>query len=217
MGRARPPGLVKAICGLLGSDLDLLRRARQLLARRLGPIDIESEIWPFTQTEYYRDEMGPDLKRQFVSFARWIRPDQLAEIKVETNAMEEQITRECALLDVPRPVNLDPGYVDLGKLVLATTKDRAHRIYLQQGIYAEVTLTYVNHAWQAVDWTYPDFRETRYHAFFSRVRDCLHEHRRAGAAAATEWTDAEVRTGNNPDDEPPIPFDDDRSHGPRTP
>lgn len=178
MAKPRPARPVRLFAGLLSGDVDLLRRARQLLAKRFGPVDCESELWPFDQTDYYRDEMGPNLQRWFVSFATLVGPDQLAHIKIESNAIERVIAADCAQPDIPRPVNIDPGYVDLTKLVLATTKDRGHRIYLGHGIYAEVTLQYTQGAWQTLPWTYPDYQRAEYHAFFSRLRDQLRQQRR---------------------------------------
>lgn len=177
MARPRVPQPVKLICGLLGGDLDLLRRARQLLVRRFGPVDLESDLWAFDQTDYYEEEMGPGLKRRFLSFDRMTHPDALPGIKHDTNAIEEEITQQCCALEIPRPVNLDPGYIDLGKLVLATTKDRSHRIYIGQQMYAEVTLHFMNGRWQTWPWTYPDYRRTEYHEFFLRVRERLRQQR----------------------------------------
>ena len=177
MARPRSAKPVKLIVGLLAGDDDLLRRATQLLVREYGPTDLESEVWPFDQTDYYEPEMGPDLKRRFLSFARLIRPDTLPEIKRHTNEIEQRIADDCLLPGASRPVNLDPGYVDLGKLVLATTKDRAHRIYLGAGIYGEVTLQYRAGAWQPWPWTYPDYHSPHYHAFFKHVRDRYHAQR----------------------------------------
>jgi hypothetical protein len=179
MAQPRPAAPVKLFAGLLSGDPDLLRRARQLLSRALGPVDFESDCWPFDQTDYYADEMGPGLQRWFLGFAELVRPDRLAEIKRITNDLEQQIAADCLLPDIPRPVNIDPGYLDLTKLVLATTKDRGHRIYLGQGIYAEVTLQYSHNAWQTLPWTYPDYTRPEYHAFFTRLREQLHEQRRA--------------------------------------
>jgi hypothetical protein len=179
MSRPRPPKPVKLIVGLLSGDVDLLRRARQLLSKRFGPVDAVSGVWAFDETDYYEGEMGPELKRLFLSFEEPMRPDALAGIKVETNALEERIADDCLLLDIPRPVNVDPGYVDLTKLVLATTKDRGHRIYLAQGIYAEVTLHYESGAWQTLPWTYPDYMRAEYHAFFVDVRERLRAQRSA--------------------------------------
>ena len=178
MGHPRPPSTVKLFAGLLGGDPDVLRRARQLLARRWGPVELESDIWPFDQTDYYADEMGPHLQRWFVGFGPLVRPDELAGIKLETNALEAQLGEDCLQPDIPRPVNIDPGYVDLTKLVLATTKDRGHRIYMGHGIYAEVTLQYARSAWQVLPWTYPDYMRSEYHEFFTRLRARLHEQHR---------------------------------------
>jgi hypothetical protein len=171
MGQPRTPAPVKLIAGLLGGDLDLLRRARQLLIRRYGPVDLESDFWPFNETDYYTAEMGPDLQRWFLSFEQLVRPDLLADIKHEANALEQQIAEQTLLPDIARPVNIDPGYIDLHKLVLATTKDAGHRIYLGHGIYAEVTLQFAHAGWQTRPWTYPDYTRPEYHAFFARVRD----------------------------------------------
>ncbi|MFH1745691.1 MAG: DUF4416 family protein [Planctomycetota bacterium] len=177
MARPRKPTPVKLIVGLLAGDIDLLRRARQLLKRTYGPVDLESDFWPFTQTDYYETEMGPDLTRWFLGFERLIRPDNLAEIKLRTNDLEELMTKQCLLPDRPRPVNLDPGYLNLAQLVLATTKDHAHRLYLGLGIHAEVTLYFKDGQWQTWPWTYPDYREPHYHAFFTQVRERYREQR----------------------------------------
>lgn len=178
MARPRAAKPVKLFAGLLSGDPDLLRRARQLLTRRFGPVDLESDLWPFDQTDYYEAEMGPDLQRCFLSFETLIAPDHLAEIKLGTNAVEQEIAEACLLPDIPRPVNIDPGYIELTKLVLATTKDRGHRIYLGHRIYAEVTLQYTAGAWQPLPWTYPDYTRPEYHAFFVKVRERLRAGRR---------------------------------------
>ena len=179
MARPHPPAPVKLFVGLLSGDPDLFRRARQLLGRAFGAVDCESDHWPFDQTDYYAQEMGAGLQRCFLGFSPLISPDRLAEIKRTTNALEEQIAADCLLPDIPRPVNIDPGYLDLTKLVLATTKDRGHRIYLGAGIYAEVTLQYAHNVWQTLPWTYPDYTRPEYHAFFTQLRAQLHERRRA--------------------------------------
>jgi hypothetical protein len=173
MGRIKPPRPAKLICGLIGGDADLLVRARGLLAKQIRQIEAVSDLWPFDQTDYYKQEMGEDLKRQFVSFAGLVQVDRLAEIKRLTNQIEQRIAEEVLDPEIPRPVNLDPGYITLSKLVLASTKDYSHRIYLQAGIYAEVTLHYESGGWRAWPWTYPDYAAPTYHAFFTQVREAL--------------------------------------------
>lgn len=179
MARPRPAQPVKLIAGLLGGDPDLLRRTRQLLVRQFGPVDLESELWAFTETDYYADEMGPDLKRCFLSFATLTSPDMLVQIKLDTNALEQEIAEQALDPDIARPINIDPGYIDPARLVLATTKDRAHRVYVGFGIYAEVTLQFRQGVWEPQPWTYPDYRRPEYHAFFTAARDHLLKQRAA--------------------------------------
>lgn len=179
MGRIRAVPPVKLFCGLLSGDDDLLRRARQILEHQFGPADVVSDIWDFTQTEYYREEMGTGLRRVFIAFEQLCHPTVLAEVKIETNAIEQRIADDVLATEIARPVNIDPGYLDPGKLVLATTKDRAHRVCIGQGIFAEVTLQYVADRWRSAEWTYPDYQTPHYHAYFTQVRDRLRVQRRS--------------------------------------
>jgi hypothetical protein len=145
-----------------------------------GPLALESQTLSFDETDYYAPTMG----------ARLVDPGQLAEIKRLTNGWESEyanVGRNATPSDTDaarRPLNLDPGYLDLAKLVLASTKDHAHRIYLGQGIHAEVTLQYRQKAgWQPQPWTFPDYRRADYHAFFDRCREYLHRRIKEGPAA----------------------------------
>ena len=173
MGIVRPPPQDKLIVGLLAGDDDLLREACRRLTREFGEIDLRSESWSFEATEYYRDELGDDILRQFVSFKALVSPDRLAEIKRTTNDLEQRFCHDLAVPSSARTVNVDPGLISLAKLVMATTKDHAHRIYLGQGIHAEVTLRYVDRKWTPWPWTYPDYAARTYHTFFDQVREVL--------------------------------------------
>jgi len=174
MGKIREPLPVKLIVSMFTGDATLLAVARGALSNRFGAIDYESELLPFHHTEFYAREFGPGLLRQIVAFAELISPQRLAEVKRTTNELELTWA-----VDGKRRVNLDPGYVSLGKLVLATTKDYSHRIYLGQGIYAEVTLKYEHGRFQAWEWTYPDYASARYLEIFAEIRqsyvDQLHQ------------------------------------------
>jgi hypothetical protein len=137
-----------------------------------GPIALSSEPFDFTETDYYTATMGTELKKQFFAFERLIDSATLADVKLQTNAWEA----ECAALgkhSEPRPLNLDAGYFTPAKLVLASTKDHAHRIYLRDGIFAEITLVYRQRQWQPLEWTYPDYRRDDYQQFFTRCREWL--------------------------------------------
>jgi hypothetical protein len=162
---------VQFICGLIAADERLLNRACDALGRELAPVGRQSETWPFDLTDYYAPQMGTGLLRRFVTLGPMQKPDPLADWKLTTNAIEQRFARERSA-DVARPVNLDPGYVASPKLVLASMKNFAHRVYLRDRVYAEVTLVYRN-GWQTMPWTFPDFASGRYDAFLTAVRDQL--------------------------------------------
>jgi len=158
---------VKLLVGVLGANLDLLGEAAERLAQVCGAIEAWSEPVAFTHTSYYARELGEHPWRQFLTFVRLVDPGELATIKTQTNQMEREWTREGRRL-----VNLDPGYISLSKLVLATTKNHWHRIYLGQGIYAEATLPFRDGAFRPQEWTYPDYRTPEHLAFFAAAREC---------------------------------------------
>jgi hypothetical protein len=166
MGTAREPQPVKLIASLLTGDPSLLAGVKEALSRAFGPIDFESELLPFDHTDYYAPEFGPGLQRQIVTFADLVDPGDLPAIKRKTNEMEQATAP-----DGSRQVNIDPGYVSLGKMVLASTKNHAHRLYLGEGIYGEGTLTYQQGRFRAWPWTYPDYASDRYCALFDEIRD----------------------------------------------
>jgi hypothetical protein len=163
-----PPGLL--FFGLLAVDDSLLDEARLRLEERWGRGGACSPPVDFTHSAYYAHEMGTSLRRQWMLSRRLIAPDEIAGIKLATNALEEQ-WRDGG--SDGRRVNIDPGYVALPKVVLATTKDYAHRVYLGQGIYAEATLVYrrASAGFEPWPWTYPDYREPAALAFFNAARD----------------------------------------------
>ncbi len=165
MGTIRLPEPAKLVVSILGGDVALLEEAEAALQEAFGPVDYRTDLLPFHHTAYYEPEMGPDLKRRIVAFQRLVDPGDLSAIKRKTNALEERWA-----VEGKRRVNLDPGYVDLGKLVLASTKNHAHRIYLGQGIYAEVTLQYRSGRFQPWPWTYPDYASEEYCRLFGEIR-----------------------------------------------
>ncbi len=158
--------------GMLGCESGICDEALGRLKNEYGQTDIVSEIWRFDHTEYYREQTGPDMVRQFVSFERLIAPDELAGVKLRTNQLERDFAAD-GRYHWPRPINLDPGIVEPSKLVLASTKNFAHRIYIGSRIYAEVTLMYQRGRWVASDYTFPDFRVETYYGFLDKVREKL--------------------------------------------
>jgi len=172
MWELKDPRPVKLIAGILSANAACLAVAVDALDKELGPVDLQSDIWPFDQTDYYQQQTGPTILRKFVSFEALIDPGRLAEIKLATNEIERKLA-ESLSLSVPRPINLDPGIIEPSKLVLATTKNYSHRIYIGQKMFAEVTLIYDKGHWKPFDYTYPDYKQQRYHDFFAKVRDKL--------------------------------------------
>lgn len=169
MGTITIPQPVKAIIGVLTPEPGLLPTVYTELTHHLGPIDFASELMPFTSTTYYEREMGQGIQRQFISFERLIDAGTLVEMKLFTNKIEQAFTTEKPDGEARR-VNLDAGYLCMAKLVLASTKDNAHRIYLCDGIYAEITLRFYRKTFQPWEWSYPDYRSPTYVAIFNRIR-----------------------------------------------
>ncbi len=171
MAQPKPAQPVQLLVGLLAGRAEWLDAGVAELVEAFGPVEAVSEDYPFTFTDYYAPTMGAGLVRRFVAFERLIDPASLADIKRATNALEARLAERIGQVD--RPVNLDPGYVAPGKLVLASAKDFAHRVYLGQGIYAEVTLQFRHGRWVSSDWTFPDYASGLYDAFLTGVRDRL--------------------------------------------
>ncbi|MCF7956423.1 MAG: DUF4416 family protein [Phycisphaerae bacterium] len=174
MWEIRQPQPVKLIVGILAADQECLQAAVEAVCSEFGESDFVSETFPFNRTDYYKDETGENILRQFVTFKELIDPGKLASIKHRTNQLEEQLAKKIDTA-LPRPVNLDPGIVELSKLVLASTKNFSHRIYIGENIYAELTLSYINGKWKSFSYTFPDFIDDRYHGFLSKVRERLLE------------------------------------------
>jgi hypothetical protein len=176
MGEIHAPIPVKLFTGMLSSEPALFDECAGLLFSAYGPLDYESDIMPWDKTDYYRDEMGSRIFRKFLFFKELRDPGSLAGMKIFTAGIEERFS-----LRTPagprRRINLDPGYVTEAKVVLATTKDFSHRVYIGGNIYAEATLRYSSkeRSFTACDHTYFDFRTETYRLLFNTARDNLRE------------------------------------------
>ena len=162
------------IIGILAADEAALKSAEKAVIAKFGKADFISDIWPFNMTRYYEDEAGSSIIKQFVSIEKLIHPSKLVKIKYSTNRLEKKLAKALKM-SLPRPVNLDPGIIEPSKLVLATTKNFSHRIYIGRKMYAEVTLTFHRGRWKSYDYTFADHKQQCYHDFFSRVRTKLVE------------------------------------------
>ena len=169
MWELKNPQPVKLIIGILAANETALAAAVKAISKSFGAIDLASDVWPFTQTDYYKDELGPNALRQFVSIENLIDPGKLAQIKHDTNSLEQQLA-DSLKLSLPRPVNLDPGFIEPSKLILASTKNFSHRIYIGNKMFAEVTLMYEKGNWRHFEYTFPDYRQSCYQNFLTKVR-----------------------------------------------
>ena len=157
---------VKLICAVLFSPAAELDNVITDLENQFGVIDHRSPVYDFNFTDYYNEEMGEDLKKQLLSFEKLIMPNQLADVKISTNKIEAKYS-----VNGNRIVNLDPGYLEESKLVLASTKNFSHRIYLKNGIWAELTISYAGGKFVTHPWTYPDYQTELAFDFLRKARE----------------------------------------------
>jgi hypothetical protein len=165
MSQPQPPKPAKLVIGLFMQEKDLFAAVNQDFTPRFGSIDMVSPWFPFDYTKYYETEMGAPLFRRLVVFKDLIRQSDLADVKIFTNSIEKKYARQDR-----RIVNIDPGYMLQERFVLATGKNYSHRIYIGQGIYADLTLIYRKGSFRALDWTYPDYADPGMRSYLKQVR-----------------------------------------------
>jgi len=171
---------VKYFCGLIyGRERDG-DEAERLLQEIASAIDCRSGAMPFTQTDYYRQEMGETLWRRFVSFREWRAPEELPRLKIATMELEERLA-----VAGRRTVNLDPGYISEANVVIATAKNHYHRVMLSDGIYAHLEYVLKDGRLQLLPWTYPDFKSGAYLEFFERLRERCRQERKGRPGSPT--------------------------------
>lgn len=156
---------VKLVMINLYKERNKYRQAFDLLQEEWGIVDYQGEEYFFDQTDYYLEEMGKPLFRSVISFRGLIDPGELAKIKLRTNEIEEQLAEGSG-----RKINLDPGYLDYDKLVLASAKYNYQKIYLRGGIYADSVQYYRKGRYESPEWTFPDFKEGIYESDLLQIR-----------------------------------------------
>jgi len=157
---------VKVFVGMVSSDPALFEEAGARLEDTLGTPDLRSPVWNWDHTDYYFKEMGGDLKRLFIFFSRLADPGIMPDLKHKTVEIENMYLNE----NGGRKINLDPGYLDSARVLLVSSKDFSHRVYIGKGIYGEVTLVYSGNDYQILPYTYPDFRFREYQDLFKKAR-----------------------------------------------
>lgn len=160
------PQPVKYFIGALFSDATALEKAISICEKEIGIIDLRGDDFPFEHTRYYNDEMGQPIFRTFLSFEGLISPGELATLKVLCNDIEKRVSTSGA-----RKVNLDIGYLDFHKVILASAKYNGQKIYLDQGIYADPTLVFEGGQFKSMENTFPDFKTGDYSEVFTDIRN----------------------------------------------
>jgi hypothetical protein len=166
MGKIKSYLPVKFFTAITFAPTAPIDEAQRLLEGVLSAIEDVSPSYDFGQfTNYYADEMGTDLKKKILSFQELKPAEMLPEIKMATNEIENNFLNEQG-----RRINFDPGYICAAKMVLATTKDYDHRIYLNRGIFADLHYRFRQGHFQPNEWTYPDYRQPEIIEYFERIR-----------------------------------------------
>ena len=165
MSKPIPAELVKLIFSVFATASAKINETIALLVERYGRLDFVSAEMPFDYTGYYGAEMGSNLVRRFMSAEELLKPDDLPDVKLAANDLEKEfMAAGCRL------VNVDPGYISKSHLILATGKGYAHRPYLRDGIYADLTLIYQAGKFCPLPWTYPDYADEKQILMFGKIR-----------------------------------------------
>ncbi len=167
------PYFVKFLITILFSDSEKLRIAINELENSFGEIDFQSEYFIFDSSDYYQEEMGSEIKRVFLSFLQLRPPDILVEAKKKSTEIEQKLA-----VEGKRKVNIDPGYMDYSKLVLATHKGGGCKIYLKDGVWADLIMRYEKGRFLPFPWTFPDFASGRYSEVLLRIRSIYKNQKR---------------------------------------
>lgn len=176
----------KLIIGVIYNDMEVYDRAMAMLTEAFGEVECESERFSFSRefSDYYDEELGGEGMRVILSFRETVDPSRQAEIKIATNEMERILS-----VDGNRRINLDPGFISSGRLMLATTKKIGFRIPLEQGIYTELTLFWAKGGWHKLPWTYRDYQSERVQSFLTKVRKSYLGERKAQMKVEGKTTD----------------------------
>ncbi len=162
------PPKAKLFTGMIANSNEIAEKAEIALIKRYGEIDFKTMKIPFNHTDYYNN-IGINLFRIFMSFEKLIRREDIVDIKLYTNRLEEKVSGKDK-----RRINIDPGYLTLSNVYLASCKEYFHRTYLSKGIYLENEYKYMGKEYQPWEWTYPDYRKQDYLNFFYNIRGIYH-------------------------------------------
>ncbi|MFC1855937.1 DUF4416 family protein [Thermodesulfobacteriota bacterium] len=165
MSLPKEPSKSKLIISFISGDIELINSSINRISERISSPDYVSELQEFDHTEYYEDELGSGLKRRFAAFSVLLKRDDLVSVKEFTNSLENETVK-----DGKRRINIDPGFLSIENFILATGKNFSHRVYLNRGIFADLTLIFKKDKFCELDWTYPDYREDKVKDMLKKIR-----------------------------------------------
>lgn len=157
MAETKLPQPVKFFIAALFSKSEVLSDALVIVKGLWGDLDFQSNDYPFDVTDYYVSEMGEGIYRRIFTLEKLYSPTLLVEMKLKCNSIENDLAYE-----LKRSVNLDAGYLDHNKIVLASAKEAGQKVYLDKGIYADLAGRYKAGKYQSFEWSFPDFKDGRY-------------------------------------------------------
>lgn len=172
MARVQKPPPGRLIISVIYSSMDALADALNVLERKFGRVQFETPEIPCAETSLYGEEMGGELLRRFFSFDKMVARDGLPSIKGLCHKIEPQFADRVDDY-LFRTVNLDPGILTPANLVMASHREYNHRVYLNNGVFAELALVYSRGRFVRLPWTCPDFYGAEAIEFFGRVRASL--------------------------------------------
>ena len=153
------------VVSILTREQSLIGEVTNNIEDLLGKTGLKSEFFTFDHTDYYEKEMGNNLNRLWLCFNNLSIPEKLVEIKLKVFEIEKKFSDSNG-----RIVNLDPGYLDLHRLVLASFKEAGDKIYLSEGIWAHIVLRYFKKEFYAPEHSFSDFKENIFNPFFKKAR-----------------------------------------------
>lgn len=168
MAKVKEISKAKLFIGILYSDENTLKSVINDLIKKYGDIEQESKSYEFNFTNYYENEMGKNLLKKFIVFKELINRDEIADMKIDTNKIEDKYSK-----NNNRIINLDPGYLTKDNIILVSVKESPYKVYIGKGIFGHLTLIYGNKKWNANERTFPDFKSEKVQEFFLEVRKCL--------------------------------------------
>lgn len=173
MSRRREPKAARLVVSAIYRREERFEDAAGRMAAVWGDPARISGPFPFDRTDYYAREMGEPLWRRFFVADRFVPRDSLPAVKVAAERIEQACSEGGC-----RTVNVDPGLLTEENFVLATGKNYSHRVYLADGVFAEVTLLYRGGEYRALPWTYPDYASGEIRGFLGELREGLRRENR---------------------------------------